>query len=246
MANITLKGNSINTLGNLPKTGNKAPNFKLTTLDLSEKSLSDFKGKKIILNIFPSIDTGTCATSVREFNKKSAELENTVVLCISRDLPFAQARFCGAEGIENVLMLSDFATGKFGKDFGYPKNIIKHNNGMKKNRYHPTQKPVDLMEYLIKTYTNENETVLDFTMGSGSTMVACQNTNRNGIGIEMDNKYFEIAKQRIKENEYKICSELASVQGNAEDIDGYYYPNEKNIIKSMRPSKILNAIINRF
>jgi thiol peroxidase len=117
MANITLKGNSINTLGNLPKTGNKAPNFKLTTLDLSEKSLSDFKGKKIILNIFPSIDTGTCATSVREFNKKSAELENTVVLCISRDLPFAQARFCGAEGIENVLMLSDFATGKFGKDY---------------------------------------------------------------------------------------------------------------------------------
>ncbi len=117
MADITLKGNAINTVGNLPKTGEKAPGFKLTTLDLSEKSLSDFKGKKIILNIFPSIDTGTCATSVREFNKKAADLENTVVLCISRDLPFAQARFCGAEGIENVVMLSDFATGKFGKDY---------------------------------------------------------------------------------------------------------------------------------
>ncbi|MGK0447346.1 MAG: thiol peroxidase, partial [Polaribacter sp.] len=102
MANITLGGNSINTIGNLPKTGEKAPDFTLTTLDLSQKSLSDFTGKKIILNIFPSIDTGTCATSVREFNKKAADLENTLVLCISKDLPFAQARFCGAEGIENV------------------------------------------------------------------------------------------------------------------------------------------------
>jgi len=117
MANITLGGNSINTIGNLPKTGEKAPDFRLTTLDLSQKSLSDFKGKKIILNIFPSIDTGTCATSVREFNKKAADLENTVVLCISKDLPFAQARFCGAEGIENVVMLSDFATGSFGKEY---------------------------------------------------------------------------------------------------------------------------------
>lgn len=117
MAEITLKGNTINTVGSLPETGLKAPDFKLTTVDLSQKSLSDFKGKKIILNIFPSVDTGTCATSVREFNKKASDLENSVVLCISKDLPFAQARFCGAEGLDNVVMLSDFATGAFGKDY---------------------------------------------------------------------------------------------------------------------------------
>ena len=117
MADITLKGNAINTVGNLPEVGSKAANFSLTAVDLSQKSLSDFAGKNIILNIFPSVDTGTCATSVREFNKKAADLNNTVVLCISRDLPFAQARFCGAEGIENVVMLSDFATGTFGKDY---------------------------------------------------------------------------------------------------------------------------------
>jgi thiol peroxidase len=117
MADITLGGNLINTIGNLPKTGEKAPSFTLTALDLSQKTLADFTGKKVILNIFPSIDTGTCATSVREFNKKASELEDTVVLCISKDLPFAQARFCGAEGIENVVMLSDFATGTFGKEY---------------------------------------------------------------------------------------------------------------------------------
>ena len=117
MADITLKGNAINTIGNLPKIGSKASNFSLKTVDLSEKTLADFKGKKVVLNIFPSVDTGTCATSVREFNKKASELENTVVLCISKDLPFAQARFCGAEGIDNVVMLSDFANGSFGKDY---------------------------------------------------------------------------------------------------------------------------------
>ncbi|AUC84160.1 thiol peroxidase [Polaribacter sp. ALD11] len=117
MANITLKGNAINTIGNLPKIGSKASNFSLKTVELGEKKLSDFAGKKVVLNIFPSVDTGTCATSVREFNKKASELENTVVLCVSKDLPFAQARFCGAEGIENVMMLSDFATGSFGKDY---------------------------------------------------------------------------------------------------------------------------------
>ena len=85
---------------------------------MATNSLSDFIGKNVVLNIFPSVDTGTCATSVREFNKQAAELENTVVLCISKDLPFAQARFCGAEGIENVVMLSDFANGSFGKDYG--------------------------------------------------------------------------------------------------------------------------------
>jgi thioredoxin-dependent peroxiredoxin len=117
MADITLKGNKINTIGNLPKTGSKAPSFNLTAVDLSHKSLSDFEGKNIVLNIFPSIDTGTCAMSVREFNKKASGLENTVVVCVSKDLPFAQARFCGAEGIDNVVMLSDFATGSFGKDY---------------------------------------------------------------------------------------------------------------------------------
>lgn len=118
MAQITLKGNSINTTGELPKVGEKAPDFSLTGVDLSRKSLADFAGSKLVLNIFPSVDTGTCATSVRNFNKTSAELENTKVLCISRDLPFAQGRFCGAEGIENVVMLSDFATGEFGNNYG--------------------------------------------------------------------------------------------------------------------------------
>ena len=118
MADITLKGNPINTIGNLPKVGSKASEFLLKTVALATNSLSDFIGKNVVLNIFPSVDTGTCANSVREFNKQAAELENTVVLCISKDLPFAQARFCGAEGIENVLMLSDFANGSFGKDYG--------------------------------------------------------------------------------------------------------------------------------
>ena len=118
MASITLKGNPIETIGNLPKNGTKATDFSLVATDLSVKNLGDFNGSKLILNIFPSVDTGTCATSVREFNKKAANLENTKVLCISRDLPFAQGRFCGAEGIENVIMLSDFVDGKFGKDYG--------------------------------------------------------------------------------------------------------------------------------
>lgn len=118
MATITLKGTSIETIGNLPKIGSKAPNFSLVASDLSQKTLADYSGKKVILNIFPSIDTSTCATSVRTFNKKAATIENTIVICVSRDLPFAQTRFCGAEGIENVQVLSDFATGNFGKDYG--------------------------------------------------------------------------------------------------------------------------------
>lgn len=118
MAKITLKGNPINTNGELPTVGSSAKDFELVAGDLSTKSLSDFSGKNIILNIFPSVDTGTCATSVRSFNKTAADLADTVVLCISRDLPFAQARFCGAEGIENVVMLSDFRTGQFGQDYG--------------------------------------------------------------------------------------------------------------------------------
>ena len=118
MATITLKGNEINTSGVLPIVGSLASNFTLVGTDLSVKTLNDFKGKNLILNIFPSIDTGTCAASVRNFNKTAADLENTTVLCISRDLPFAQKRFCGAEGIDNVVMLSDFNTGQFGKDYG--------------------------------------------------------------------------------------------------------------------------------
>jgi len=118
MATITLKGNSINTLGELPKIGEKAKNFRLVKNDLSVAQLDDFKGSRVILNIFPSLDTGTCAASVRKFNKEASELVNTKVLCISRDLPFAQSRFCGAEGIENVITLSDFSDGKFGKDYG--------------------------------------------------------------------------------------------------------------------------------
>lgn len=117
MATITLKGNTIHTLGSLPETGSSAQDFTLTKGDLSATSLGDYTGKKVVMNIFPSIDTGTCAQSVRQFNKDAAALENTVILCISKDLPFAQGRFCGAEGIENVEMLSDFRNGSFGKTY---------------------------------------------------------------------------------------------------------------------------------
>jgi thiol peroxidase len=118
MAQITLKGNPINTIGNLPEAGTVAPEFTLVKNDLSETKLSDYKGKKVILNIFPSLDTATCAASVRRFNQEASSLENTVVLCVSKDLPFAQARFCGAEGLEDVHTVSDFRTGQFGKDYG--------------------------------------------------------------------------------------------------------------------------------
>lgn len=118
MASITLGGNPIHTNGELPKTGSKATDFKLVKNDLSVVSLADFAGSKLVLNIFPSVDTGTCAASVRKFNEKASQLENTKVLCISRDLPFAQKRFCGAEGLENVVNLSDFNDGNFGKNYG--------------------------------------------------------------------------------------------------------------------------------
>lgn len=117
MANITLGGAPVETWGSLPKIGEKAPDFELTVSDLSTKKLSDFEGHKVVLNIFPSVDTGTCAQSVRTFNQEASELDNTKILCISKDLPFAQARFCGAEGIDNVIMLSDFKTGGFGKAY---------------------------------------------------------------------------------------------------------------------------------
>lgn len=118
MASITLGGNSIHTSGELPKVGSKAIDFNLVKTDLGTASLADFTGTRVVLNIFPSIDTGTCATSVRKFNEKASALENTKVLCISRDLPFAQKRFCGAEGLENVINLSDFKEGLFGKNYG--------------------------------------------------------------------------------------------------------------------------------
>ncbi|WP_396153371.1 thiol peroxidase [Flavobacterium sp.] len=118
MATITLGGNPIHTNGELPKVGSKAPDFQLVKTDLSLASLADFAGSRLVLNIFPSIDTGVCATSVRTFNQKASTLDNTKVLCISRDLPFAQKRFCGAEGIENVENLSDFKNGSFGENYG--------------------------------------------------------------------------------------------------------------------------------
>ena len=118
MATITLGGNPVHTSGELPKVGSKLADFKLVQNDLSIADLSTFAGKKLVLNIFPSIDTGTCAASVRKFNESAANIANTTVLCISRDLPFAQKRFCGAEGIENVVNLSDFQAGAFGKANG--------------------------------------------------------------------------------------------------------------------------------
>ena len=118
MATVTLKGNAIHTSGNLPEIGTTAPDFTLAKSDLSDSKLSDYKGKKVVMNIFHSIDTGTCANSVRQFNLEAAELDNTIVLCISRDLPFAMNRFCGAEGIDNVETLSDFKDWNFGKSYG--------------------------------------------------------------------------------------------------------------------------------
>ncbi|WHT39911.1 thiol peroxidase [Myroides odoratus] len=118
MATVTLKNNPFHTVGELPSVGVVAPNFELVGVDLAIKSIADFAGKKVVLNIFPSIDTPTCAMSVRTFNQQAAQLPNTVVLCISKDLPFAQTRFCGAEGIDNVVMLSDFRTGAFGQAYG--------------------------------------------------------------------------------------------------------------------------------
>ena len=118
MAIITFGGNPIKTNGELPKTNSKALDFELIKNDLSTANLSDFKGIKLVLNIFPSVDTSVCSSSVRKFNEKAGNLVNTKVLCISRDLPFAQKRFCGAEGLENVINLSDFKDGNFGKNYG--------------------------------------------------------------------------------------------------------------------------------
>ncbi|MEI7850578.1 MAG: thiol peroxidase [Kiritimatiellales bacterium] len=117
MAQITFKGTPIRTIGELPAKGSSATDFALVKQDLSETVLSDYKGKRLVLNIFPSIDTGVCATSVRKFNEKAAALKNTVILCVSMDLPFAQSRFCGAEGIKNVVTTSAFRSA-FGDHYG--------------------------------------------------------------------------------------------------------------------------------
>jgi len=117
-AQTKLGPNTANLIGNLPTVGSIAPAFTLTANDMSDKSLKDFSGKNIILNIFPSVDTGVCATSTRKFNQYLATLQNTVVLCISKDLPFAQKRFCGTEGIDKAITLSDFRGLGFGKAYG--------------------------------------------------------------------------------------------------------------------------------
>jgi len=117
MAEVTLGGNPVHTSGDLPAVGAPAPSFSLVGNDLGEVANSDFEGKNLVINIFPSIDTPTCATSVRTFNERAAGLDDTAVLCVSADLPFAQSRFCGAEGIDNVSSGSTFRS-SFGDDFG--------------------------------------------------------------------------------------------------------------------------------
>jgi thiol peroxidase len=117
MAQTALGGNPVHTVGELPAVGAPSPSFRLTGGDLGDIGPQDFAGKNVVLNIFPSIDTPTCATSVRTFNQRAAGLDNTVVLCVSADLPFAQKRFCGAEGIDNVQVASTFRS-DFGETFG--------------------------------------------------------------------------------------------------------------------------------
>ncbi|MBN1824670.1 MAG: thiol peroxidase [Candidatus Eisenbacteria bacterium] len=118
MAKTTFRGDPVETVGALPAPGTKAPDFTLVKGDLSEMSLAEAKGKQVVLNVFLSLDTSTCAASVRRFNEEAAKRRDTVVLCISMDLPFAAARFCAAEGLENVITLSDFREGAFGRAYG--------------------------------------------------------------------------------------------------------------------------------
>ena len=118
MAQVTLKGNPVKTVGTLPETGSKAPDFVLTNGDLSDVSLKDFAGKRKILNIVPSLDTGTCAASAKRFNQEIAKIDNAVVLTVSEDLPFAQSRFCEANGIDKVVTLSQMRSKDFGRDYG--------------------------------------------------------------------------------------------------------------------------------
>lgn len=125
MANITQNGNPVTTSGELPAVGSVAPNFTTVDTSLGDVSLDSFRGKRVVLNIFPSIDTGVCANSVREFNSRATSLENTVVVGVSKDLPFALGRFCGAEGIENVATTSAFRS-SFGEDYG----VIQENGAL--------------------------------------------------------------------------------------------------------------------
>ncbi|MEJ2044537.1 MAG: thiol peroxidase [Reinekea sp.] len=118
MATVTLSGNPVPVAGELPAVGSKAPEFNLTGADLSPVTLAQFAGKKVILNIFPSVDTGTCATSTRQFNAKINDRDDVVVICVSQDLPFAFARFCGAEGLENVKTASTFRAPEFLDNYG--------------------------------------------------------------------------------------------------------------------------------
>jgi thiol peroxidase len=112
-----LDDTAVHTNGELPAVGKPAPDFTLTGNRLNDVSLKDFHGKTVVLNIFPSIDTSTCAQSVREFNRRAANLARTVVLCVAKDLPYAMRRFCGAEGIDRVITLSDFRSKEFGNDY---------------------------------------------------------------------------------------------------------------------------------
>jgi len=118
MAKITLKGNEIDTVGSLPEVGTKAPEFTAVGTDLSEVRLSNYAGKSVVLNIFPSIDTGVCAASTRRFNSEAGKTDNTVVLCVSADLPFAHGRFCEAEGLKDVVPVSVFRSDDFGTSYG--------------------------------------------------------------------------------------------------------------------------------
>lgn len=118
MATVTFQNNPMHTAGNLPKVGTIAPKFELVKGDLSTLTNDDLKGKRILLNIFPSLDTSVCATSVRKFNQKAAQMANTAVVAVSKDLPFAQSRFCTTEGIENVIAASAFRSTEFGKEYG--------------------------------------------------------------------------------------------------------------------------------
>jgi len=118
MSKVTLKGNEFNTIGELPVVGSKAPEFELVKTDLSEIKNSDLTGKRVILNIFPSLGTAVCASSVRKFNVVATKLENAVVVCVSKDLPFAHGRFCTTEGINNVIPASEFRSNNFGKNYG--------------------------------------------------------------------------------------------------------------------------------
>ena len=118
MAQITLDGNPVTTSGDLPPVGSQLLDFELVAVDLKTKKLKDFGKSNLVFNIFPSVNTGVCSASVRTFNKEAASLNNTKVICVSRDLPFTQIKFCAAEGIENVVMLSDYKSGAFGKNYG--------------------------------------------------------------------------------------------------------------------------------